>query len=132
MVGGESSIMVPAASAVLVVEDDVATRDLLEELLQSEGYTTLTAATVQDGLNGLAADQVDLVLLDLTLPDSNGVQFCAQVRRRADWQELPIIVLSGQNSDEWRDAALAAGADDYVSKPFDLSELLDRVQQLLD
>ena len=73
-----------------------------------------------------------LVLLDLTLPDSNGVQFCAQVRRRADWQELPIIVLSGQNSDEWRDAALAAGADDYVSKPFDLSELLDRVQQLLD
>ena len=122
----------PAAPAVLVVEDDAATSDLLQELLESEGYTTRTASTALDGLTGLATSHVDLVLLDLTLPDSNGVQFCTQVRQRADWQELPIIVLSAHGNDEWREAALAAGADDCVPKPFELNELLHRVQQLLD
>ncbi len=124
--------MAPAGPSVLVVEDDTATRDLLQELLESEGYTTHTAATAVDGLAGLAIDRVDLVLLDLTLPDSNGVQFCAEVRQRADWQELPIIVLSAHGNNEWCEAALAAGADDCVPKPFDVAELLNRMQQLLE
>ncbi len=113
---------------VLVVEDDAATREMLGELLAFEGYTT---APVADGVSGLARieqGRVDLVLLDLKLPDMDGVEFCQRVRAIDQATDVPIVLLSGTVDPQLESAGLAAGADDIVAKPFDIDHLLDRVR----
>jgi two-component system, OmpR family, phosphate regulon response regulator OmpR len=115
-------------ATVLVVEDDAATRDMLGELLALEGYTT---ARVTDGMSGLARiarGGVDLVLLDLKLPDMDGVEFCRRVRAADQAADVPIVMLSGTVDPQWESAGLAAGADDVMGKPFDIDGLLDRVR----
>jgi DNA-binding response OmpR family regulator len=114
---------------VLVIEDDPDIVDLLQDLLASSGYRTECA---NDGLAGLARIQaggIDLVLLDLLLPGLSGIDLCAAVRRAAcaDAVYLPIIMLTAMSDPKERRGGFAAGADDYVTKPFDLGELMARV-----
>src|SRR4051794_18538115 len=111
---------------VLVVEDDVAMVEILRALLEPAGYVLKIASDGASGLRHVSADDVDLMLLDVLLPDLDGLELCQRVRAREGALYLPIIVLTAHA--EQRHAAFAAGADDYVVKPFDVDDLLARAQ----
>jgi two-component system KDP operon response regulator KdpE len=113
---------------VLVVDDEAPIRKFLRAGLEGQGYALVEAATGQEGLSQAAMRVPDLLLLDLGLPDIDGFEV---VRRIREWSALPIIVLSarGQESDKIR--ALDVGADDYVTKPFSMGELLARMRVAL-
>ena len=124
--------MEPRGSAILIVEDDPAIRELLQKLFRTEGYTVEEAPDCASGLARIEAGGVDLVLLDLLLPDGNGLDLCRQVRARATERHLPIIVLSVAMEGHKPQDCLAAGADDFIEKPFDLVDLLDRIRAQLE
>jgi two-component system KDP operon response regulator KdpE len=110
---------------VLVVDDD---RSLLRALrlgLSARGHEVSFAGTGQEGLSKLALEAQDVVVLDLGLPDIDGVEVC---RRTRQWSEVPIVVLSATGLEERKVAALDSGADDYVTKPFGMAELEARIR----
>jgi PAS domain S-box-containing protein len=113
---------------ILVVEDDPPTAQVICDLLVGEGYRVSAAADGATARALLAADSVDLVLLDLMLPDVSGLDICYQVRSQDRGVYLPIIMLTALAAERDRHAGFAAGADDYVAKPFELDDLLDRVR----
>ena len=113
---------------VLVVEDEVAIRKFLRAGLEGEGYRLVESATGQDGITQAATRSPDVVLLDLALPDVDGFEV---VRRIREWSAMPIIVLSAHGRDTDKIRALDAGADDYVTKPFSMPELLARLRVAL-
>jgi len=115
-------------TAVLVIDDESAIRRTLTAGLEARGYEVRTAVTGEEGLSVLATHPPDLVILDLGLPDVDGVEVCRRLRR---WSDIPIIVLSAEGSDQWKVRALDEGADDYVTKPFSMPELLARVRVAL-
>jgi two-component system, OmpR family, KDP operon response regulator KdpE len=115
-------------SSVLVVDDEHSILRAVGAGLTARGYDVRTAATGQAALDALATDPPDVVILDLGLPDLDGVEVC---RRARQWTSVPIIVLSAAGSDDRKVAALDAGADDYVTKPFSMPELLARVRVAL-
>ncbi len=110
---------------ILVVEDDPAVRNLVSTALKSRGYQHLTAATGNAAIASAATSDPDIVLLDLGLPDMDGVDV---IRRIRTWSTMPIIVLSARAEDADKIEALDAGADDYLSKPFSVGELLARLR----
>ncbi|HEY7060479.1 MAG TPA: GAF domain-containing protein [Chloroflexota bacterium] len=115
-------------SLVLVVEDEPDVRKTVCALLAEVGYAVEGVGDGEAALERIAAGGVDLVLLDLVLPGMDGVELCRQVRARAaDEVYLPIIVLTGLADEAERRAGFAAGADDYVTKPFDAPDLFDRI-----
>jgi DNA-binding response OmpR family regulator len=118
----------PARPNVLVIEDDKAVAQLLYQLLRREDYAVETAPTGAAGLDRVRREGVDLVLLDLMLPDMDGLAVCQQMRAIQNDVYLPIIMLTALASDDARHAGFAAGADDYVTKPFKTADLLDRVR----
>ena len=110
--------MQPARSVVRVVDDDPVIRDYLCELLAHEGYAVESAADGPAGLARVAAGGVGLALLDMVLPAVDGLALCRQVRAREGDVYLPIIMLTALDDEANRQAGFAAGADDYVTKPF--------------
>lgn len=106
---------------ILVVDDDVYIGDMLEEVLHKEGYGVLRAYSGSEALLILASDRPDLVLLDLMLPGLNGEEVLAAIR------EIPVIVVSARAEAEDKVSLLLGGAADYVTKPFDMPELLARI-----
>jgi len=110
---------------ILIVEDDAAMRTGLQDNLEIEGYRVVTAATVRDGLKTALREKPDLVLLDLMLPDGDGIQLCKQLR--AMGIEQPIVMLTARGQEMDKVSGLEGGADDYIVKPFSLRELLARV-----
>lgn len=127
-----SDVAAPAnpPGRVLVVEDDASLAEVLCGLLQIEGYVAEHAADGHTGLARLQAGDIDLLLLDLSLPGLHGLDLCRQVRATALTGEVyvPIIMLTALGRSADRVAGFAAGADDYVPKPFDADELLGRVR----
>ncbi|MES1185857.1 MAG: response regulator [Myxococcales bacterium] len=115
-------------SLVLMIEDEPAMRRTLRLALQDEGYATLEAATAEDGLFQASLRSPNLVLLDLGLPDRDGVDVARLLRRN---HQIPIIVISARDGEEQQIQALDAGANDYVQKPFRQGELLARVRAAL-
>jgi len=113
---------------VLVIEDDPQIRRFLRATLGTHGYRLLEATAGESGLVEAATRQPDIVILDLGLPDIDGLEV---IRRLRDWTTLPIIVLSARGQERDKIAALDAGADDYVSKPFGVGELLARMRAAL-
>jgi two-component system, OmpR family, KDP operon response regulator KdpE len=113
---------------VLVVDDDVAIRRVVATGLTARGYEVLEAATTVDGLAAAAVDRPELIILDLGLPDGDGIEVCRRVR---EFSRVPIIVLSVETSDHRKIDALDAGADDFVTKPFSMPELLARMRAAL-
>ena len=112
-------------SKALIIDDEVQLRRLLRMLLEARGYETVEAATAQAGIEQACISCPDVVLLDLGLPDSDGVTV---LRRLREWTDVPVLVLSVRNQESVKVAALEAGADDYVTKPFGAAELLARLQ----
>ena len=110
---------------ILVVEDDGTVRNLITTTLRSNEYRYITAADGESAIAAASTQQPDIVLLDLGLPDMDGVEV---IRRVRSWSQMPIIVISARSEDADKIAALDAGADDYLTKPFSVAELLARLR----
>jgi two-component system KDP operon response regulator KdpE len=110
---------------ILVVEDDSTVRNLITTTLKSHDYRYTTAPNGESAIASASAEQPDIVLLDLGLPDLDGVEIIKRIR---SWSQMPIIVISARSEDADKIAALDAGADDYLTKPFSVAELLARLR----
>ena len=110
---------------ILVVEDDAAVRNLITTTLRTHGYRFLTAATGEAAILQASSHNPDVILLDLGLPDTDGVHVIERVR---SWSNMPIIIISARTDDADKIEALDAGADDYLTKPFSVEELLARLR----
>ncbi len=110
---------------VLVVEDDPAIRNLMSTTLKANDYRYITADNGANALMQASSNQPDVMLLDLGLPDMDGVEIIQNIR---SWSPMPIIVISARSEDSDKIAALDAGADDYLTKPFSVEELLARLR----
>jgi two-component system KDP operon response regulator KdpE len=113
---------------VLVIDDEPQIRKFLEICLRSQGYRVSLAAAGQEGLAALAVNGADLVILDMGLPDRDGL---AVLRELREWSQVPVVVLTVRSDESEKVAALDAGANDYVTKPFGVQELMARVRALL-
>lgn len=113
---------------VLIVEDEQAIRRFLRTALEADGLRVYDADTLQRGLLEAATRKPDLVILDLGLPDGDGIDFIRDLRQ---WSQVPVIVLSARAEEHDKIAALDAGADDYLSKPFGIGELQARLRVAL-
>lgn len=113
---------------LLVVEDDAAVRNLIATTLDAHGYRHICAATGRAGIAAATSQEPDIVLLDLGLPDMDGVEVVESIR---SWSQMPIIVVSARTEDVDKIRALDAGADDYLTKPFSVGELLARIRTTL-
>jgi len=116
------------APNILVIDDELQIQRALRTILTEKGFKVTTASRGEEGLTLAAANEPDLVILDLGLPDMDGVEVCTRLR---EWTQCPIIVLSVRDSERDKVAALDKGADDYLTKPFGIEELLARVRVAL-
>ncbi len=117
---------------ILVADDDPILQRLLLHTLQLEGHTVLVARDGTEALEAVKRDQPDLVVLDVMMPGINGFELCQMLRRRPESLTLPIIMLSGLSDVQEKVSGLRAGADEYLTKPIDLRELVARVEALLN
>ena len=116
------------STRVLVVDDERQILRALRVVLSREGFTVATAERAQEALDMAATDQPDAAIVDLVLPDGDGVEVCAGIR---EWSQMPILVLSAVGDESEKIRALNAGADDYVTKPFAPGELVARLNATL-
>lgn len=114
--------------AVLVIEDEAPIRRFLKMTLTSQGYDFSEAISGQEGMLKVASEKPDIVILDLGLPDMDGLEVTKQLR---EWTPIPIIVLSARGQEKDKVEALDAGADDYLTKPFGVAELMARARVAL-
>ncbi len=117
--------MTEIKTQVLVIEDEAPVRRFLRATLTTHGYDVIEASSAEEGVAMATQYQPELVLLDLGLPDTDGIELTRQIR---EWSAVPIIVISARGRDEDKVTALDAGADDYLTKPFSVSELLARLR----
>jgi two-component system KDP operon response regulator KdpE len=120
--------MVSTEPLVLIVDDELPIRRFLRVSLAGEGYRVVEAATAAEALQQIAAQRPDVVVLDLGLPDRDGLTLTREVR---EWSSVPIVVLSVRDRESDKVAALEAGADDYLTKPFGVGELMARLRVAL-
>jgi two-component system KDP operon response regulator KdpE len=118
----------PPATVALVIDDEPQIRRLLRVTLAASGYTVIDAATGQEGIVQAAQGRPEIILLDLGLPDLDGVEVLRRIR---EWSRVPVIILSVRDREHDKIAALDAGADDFVTKPFGSGELLARLRTAL-
>ena len=115
---------------VLVVDDEPAVSQLLNVLLTSQGYATKIAATGRQALDSVFGN-IDLILLDMVLPDIEGIKVCQQLKSNSQSKNIPIIAISGKQNKTDRIESLYTGAEDYLTKPFEPDELLARMDVIL-
>jgi len=116
---------------VLVVEDEAALATMLRYNLEKQGFRVDEAADGQEALTRIAEAPPDLVLLDWMLPVMSGIEVCRQIRRRPDTRDLPVIMVTARTDDQDAVRGLNTGADDYITKPFNMEALLARMRALL-
>src|SRR5581483_5165274 len=126
--GAEESPDVNNALKVLVVDDELQILRALRLVLREAGFAPVAAATASDALDAASLNPPDAAIIDLVLPDGDGVDVTAELR---SWSEMPILVLSALDEEEEKIRALNAGADDYVTKPFSPGELVARLNAAL-
>lgn len=115
-------------SRILVIDDELSIRRMLQVLLEGAGHTMISASDASHGLHALALEKPDLLVLDLGLPDMDGLEVLRQLR---EWSSAPVLILSARPDPADKVSALDLGADDYLTKPFDAPELLARLRALL-
>lgn len=118
-------------STILIVEDNELNRDMLSRRLQRRGYEVLLAVDGQDGLDVARANTPDLILMDMSLPSVDGWEATRQMKSDAALRHIPVIALTAHAMSNDRDKALAAGCDDYDTKPIELPRLLAKMEALL-
>ncbi|MFO1004149.1 MAG: response regulator, partial [Planctomycetaceae bacterium] len=122
------TVLASNSPLIVVIDDEIAIRRFLNASLSNEGYRVKEAENARDGLRLLLQESPAAVLLDLGLPDRDGRELITELR---GWSRIPIIVLSARDQEREKVAALDAGADDYISKPFHVGELLARLRAIL-
>ncbi|HEX4171945.1 MAG TPA: phosphate regulon transcriptional regulator PhoB [Acetobacteraceae bacterium] len=128
MLDGVSSLPKPL---VLVVEDEAALATMLRYNLEKQGFRVEEAGDGQEALTRIAEAPPDLVLLDWMLPVMSGIEVCRQIRRKASTRDLPVIMVTARTEDQDAVRGLNTGADDYITKPFNIEALLARMRALL-
>lgn len=113
---------------ILIVEDDSQIHNFMAYTLKQEGFACFIAKTAQIAMTTLISQKIDLMILDMGLPDFDGMEVIKKVR---GWSEMPIIVVSARDQDKDKVAALDAGADDYLTKPFSAAELMARIRVMI-
>lgn len=117
---------------ILAIEDDPIIRRLLQQSMTSEGFECVTAPSIAEGLAACERSKPDLVLLDVNLPDGDGIATCRKIKADPKLRHIPVLLLTGEASDvDHRVDGLEAGADDYILKPFLPRELTSRVKGIL-
>jgi DNA-binding response OmpR family regulator len=116
------------AQTILVVEDEASIASFVSLYLKNAGYAVRTAATGAEAMRHVGAETPDLIVLDLMLPDADGIEICRRVRQRWD---VPILMLTARDEDVDKIIGLEVGADDYMTKPFNPRELVARVKSIL-
>lgn len=121
----------PSNGHILVVDDEPHIRRMLEAVLGTRGYDVTTASDGTQGLADLGDDPVDLVILDLMMPGANGLEILSRIRTDPRRAKTPVIILTAKGQDTDREAALAGGADDFLTKPFSPKKLIARIAEIL-
>jgi DNA-binding response OmpR family regulator len=116
---------------ILVADDEAPMRELLEQVLAAEGYTVIVAADGKHALQQTLTHKPDLILLDVRMPKLHGITLCKALRVYKETKNTPIIMLTAFNTREYLEQSIAAGADDFLAKPFELAELKIRVRSML-
>ncbi len=119
------------ANKILVVDDEPNIVLSLEFLMKQAGFQVRTAADGEAALAAIAAEQPDLVLLDVMMPRKNGYEVCQAIRANPNWKNVRIVMLTAKGREVEREKGLALGADDYITKPFSTQEVVERVRELL-
>ena len=120
--------MTDTGQRVLVVDDENSIRRYLRAALSAQGFTVYEAASGEEAVNAVLSDRPDIIILDLGLPDFDGIEV---TRRLREWSQTPIIILSVREAENDKIAALDAGADDYLTKPFGTGELMARMRVVM-
>jgi DNA-binding response OmpR family regulator len=115
-------------TCILVVDDDPSIRKIIQVNLEARDYTVLLAADGDEAIQLVEEELPDLIILDIMMPGMDGIEFCRRVR---EWSKIPIIILSAREDETDKVKCLDCGADDYLTKPFSLKELLSRIQAIL-
>jgi two-component system phosphate regulon response regulator PhoB len=121
----------PQTPHILVVDDEASQREMLIYNIEAEGYRTTKAANGEDALLSVAEDPPDVIILDWMMPKLSGIEVCRQLKVRKDTQAIPVIMLSARTEDVDKVRGLETGADDYVEKPYSVTELMARVRAQL-
>jgi two-component system, OmpR family, phosphate regulon response regulator PhoB len=116
---------------ILIVEDETSINQLLTYNLQAEGFRTKVVETGEEVHPALAEEMPDLVLLDWMLPELSGIEVCRILRAKPDTRDLPIVMLTARGEESERVRGLATGADDYIVKPFSMTEVMARIKSIL-
>lgn len=118
-------------TTILAVDDSTSVLKMVESALRFKGYAVVAAADGVEALEALERDPFDLVVLDINMPRMDGLSLLRTVRERLEWASLPVLMLTTEGQEADRDRALAMGATDYMVKPFNPTQLLERVAALL-
>jgi DNA-binding response OmpR family regulator len=116
---------------ILVVDDEPHIRRVLGAVLEGRGYQVTMASDGSQGLEELGGDGADLVILDLMMPGASGLEILSKIRTDPRRPDVPVIILTAKGQDTDRDAALAGGANDFLTKPFSPKKLLARIEEIL-
>ncbi len=119
------------ASRILVVDDEPHIRRVLSAILGNRGYDVLVASDGEEGFAIFETGTVDLVILDLMMPGANGLEILAKIRSHSTRPDIPVIILTAKGQDADREAALAGGVDDFLTKPFSPKKLIARIEEML-
>ena len=117
---------------ILVVDDEPHIRRVLSTVLRAQGFEVTTAPNGTRGLESFLTGGVDLVILDLMMPDANGLEILSKIRTSPSRPDTPVIILTAKGQDTDREAAMAGGADDFMTKPFSPKKLIARIHEILD
>jgi len=117
---------------ILVADDEEAIVSLLQKILNSAGFEVVTAFNGRETLEKVNSENPHLILLDITMPELNGLEVCQQIRQNAEFATLAIVMLTGRDEASSIVKALESGADDYVGKPFDHDALVAKIRTLLE
>ena len=120
------------SAKLLIVDDEPATVQMIETFIQINGYSSATAYSGTDGLTMLELEKPDLVILDLMMPDMEGFEVCQRMRASDAFKSTPILIISARTDQDAIDRAYASGANGYLTKPFQLPELLSEIERLVN
>jgi len=121
----------PSGRSILVVDDEPHIRRVLSAVLGERGYTVIMATHGIQGLEELESHDIDLVILDLMMPGASGLEILSRIRSDTERSEIPVIILTAKGQDTDREAAMAGGANDFLTKPFSPKKLIARIEEIL-